>query len=162
MIRTRPNEVNVGVDASYGENPGSVTIIAPSNVYGCKLEDDVFVGPFCEIQSEVIIGARTRISSHSFVCSGVLIGNDCFIAHGVMFINDSFSDSDGYEHFKKNEKTFSKKTIIGDNVRIGSNATIMPVKIGDGAIIGAGSVVTKNVPAGAVVYGNPAQIKIKK
>lgn len=127
----------------------NVTISHYTNLYGCELEDDVFVGPFVEIQSNVKIGKRTRISSHSFICSSVEIGEDCFIAHGVMFTNDKFTES--------KEAWVERKTVIGSNVRIGSNATILPVTIGDGAVIGAGAVVTKDVPAGAVVKGNPAK-----
>ena len=110
-----------------------------------------FIGPFVEIQKDVVIGTNTRISSHSFICSNVEIGSDCFIAHGVMFINDKFD--------APLEDWVSKKTIIGNNVRVGSNATILPVNIGDGAIIGAGAVVTKDIPINAIVYGNPAKIK---
>lgn len=130
----------------------NVTISHYTNLYGCELGDDVFVGPFVEIQSNVKIGKGTRISSHSFICSSVEIGDDCFIAHGVMFTNDKFTED------KKN--WVERKTIIGNNVRIGSNATILPVTIGDGAVIGAGAVVTKDVPAGTVVYGNPAKQKM--
>lgn len=140
----------------------SVVIIEPSNVYGCKLGENVFVGPFCEIQKGVVIGSRTRISSHSFVCSGVEIGEDCFVAHGVMFVNDPYSTTKSYGDFKDSEEQRTMKTRIGDNVRIGSNATIMPVTIGDNAIIGAGSVVTKDVPEGTTVCGNPAKIIGKK
>jgi len=119
------------------------------NIYpGAVLGNDVFVGPFVEIQDETIIGARTRISSHSFICQGVAIGEDCFIGHGVMFINDLFDTA---------ERWVKRYTWIGDNVRIGSNATILPVVIGKGAIIGAGAVVTKHVPQGAIVKGNPAK-----
>jgi len=120
-----------------------------TNLYGCELEEDVFVGPFVEIQSSSKIGKRSRISSHSFICSGVEIGEDCFIAHGVMFTNDKFTES--------REGWVERKTKIGNNVRIGSNATILPVTIGDNAIIGAGAVVTKDVPANAIVKGNPAR-----
>lgn len=127
----------------------NVTISHYTNLYGCELGDDVFVGPFVEIQSNVKIGKGTRVSSHSFICSSVEIGEDCFIAHGVMFTNDKFTES--------KEAWVERKTVIGNNVRIGSNATILPVNIGDGAVIGAGAVVTKDVPAGAVVKGNPAK-----
>lgn len=127
----------------------NVTISHYTNLYGCELGDDVFVGPFVEIQSNVKIGKGTRVSSHSFICSSVEVGEDCFIAHGVMFTNDKFTES--------KEAWVERKTVIGNNVRIGSNATILPVTIGDGAVIGAGAVVTKDVPAGKVVKGNPAK-----
>jgi acetyltransferase-like isoleucine patch superfamily enzyme len=127
-----------------------VQIVEPSNVYGCTLCDGVFVGPFVEIQERAWVGCYTRISSHSFVCSGVTIGHHCFIAHGVMFINDRFD--------APLSEWVERRTIVGNYVRIGSNATILPVTIGDHAIIGAGAVVTKDVPAYAVVAGNPAHI----
>ena len=125
--------------------------VEPINLYGCVVGEDCFVGPFVEIQKNVKIGNRTRISSHSFVCEGVEIGEDCFIAHGVMFVNDKFSDSKNYKEWKM------QTTKIGNNVRIGSNATIMPVVIGNDVIVGAGSVVTKNVPDNTIVMGNPAK-----
>lgn len=128
----------------------NVTISHYTNLYGCTLEDNVFIGPFVEVQSNVKIGKNSRISSHSFICSSVEIGEDCFVAHGVMFTNDKFTEG--------RDEWIERKTIIGNNVRIGSNATILPVTIGDGAVIGAGAVVTKNVPAGAIVKGNPARI----
>jgi acetyltransferase-like isoleucine patch superfamily enzyme len=121
------------------------------NLYGCVIRSDAFIGPFVEIQSDVFIGTRTRISSHSFVCSGVIIGDDCFIGHGVMFVNDLFSDSDSMNSWIK------RNTVVGNRVRIGSNATILPVNIGDDVIIGAGSVVTTDIPSGATVKGNPAK-----
>ena len=131
----------------------NVTILEPVNIYGCEIHQNSFIGPFVEIQKGVSIGVNTRISSHSFICSDVTIGDNCFIAHGVMFINDKFD--------APLEDWVSRKTIIGNNVRIGSNATILPVNIGYGAVIGAGAVVTKDVPANAIVYGNPAIIKGK-
>jgi len=130
-----------------------VTVVEPVNMYGCEIRQNSFIGPFVEIQSGVSIGVNTRISSHSFICSDVTIGDCCFIAHGVMFINDKFD--------APLEDWVSRKTIIGNNVRIGSNATILPVNIGFGAIIGAGAVVTKDVPPHSIVYGNPAKIKGK-
>lgn len=129
----------------------NVTISHYTNLYGCELADDVFVGPFVEIQSNVKIGKGSRISSHTFICSSVEIGEDCFIAHGVMFTNDKFTES--------RDEWVECRTVVGNNVRIGSNATILPVTIGDGAVIGAGAVVTKDIPAGAIVYGNPAKQK---
>lgn len=121
------------------------------NVYGCELDESVFVGPFVEIQKDVKIGKNTRVSSHSFICEVVEIGEDCFIGHGVMFVNDLFSDSPSIKEWKM------KKTKVGSRVRVGSNVTILPVNIGDDVIIGAGSVVTKDVPSGATVKGNPAK-----
>jgi acetyltransferase-like isoleucine patch superfamily enzyme len=120
-------------------------------LYGCRISDNCKIGPFVEIQSDVNIGENSTISSHTFICSGITIGSGVFVGHGVMFINDKF-DSDSIDNWIRRD------THIGDNVRIGSNSTIMPVKIGNGAIIGAGSVVTKDVPPGSTVCGNPAKI----
>jgi acetyltransferase-like isoleucine patch superfamily enzyme len=123
------------------------------NLYGCRIGRDVFIGPFVEIQRGAVIGATTRISSHSFVCEGVTIGEGCFIAHGVMFTNDRFDSP-----MRRPYRYTQRQTVIGDRVRIGSNATLLPVRVGDRAVIGAGAVVTRDVPAGAVVAGNPARI----
>jgi acetyltransferase-like isoleucine patch superfamily enzyme len=132
---------------SLGEN---VSIVEPCNLYGCEIGNNVKIGPFVEIQADSIVGENTTISSHSFICSGVKIGSGTFIGHGVMFINDKF-DSDSIKNWKMME------TVVGDRVRIGSNATILPVNIGDDSIIGAGAVVTKDVPSRHVAYGNPAK-----
>ena len=131
-----------------------VTIVEPVNLYGCEIHQNAFIGPFVEVQKDVTIGVNTRISSHTFVCSDVEIGDNCFIAHGVMFINDKFD--------APLEDWISRKTKIGDNVRIGSNATILPVNIGNNVVIGAGSVVTKDIPSNHIAYGNPAIIKRRK
>lgn len=139
------SKVTTPPDVILGQN---TKIIPPSNLYGCTLSDNVFVGPFVEIQQRVIIKENTRVSSHSFICSGVEIGKDCFIGHGVMFVNDKFTENP--------REWRERKTLIGNNVRIGSNCTILPVSIGDNAVIGAGSVVTKNIPANKIVKGNPA------
>lgn len=121
-------------DVRFGKN---VKIIEPVNLYDCDIDDNVFIGPFVEITKGVKIGPSTKISSHSFVCELVTIGSNCFIGHGVMFINDLF----------KTGKLGGKKenwypTLVGNNVLIGSNATILPVKICNDVVIGAGSVVT--------------------
>ena len=137
-------------DISCGDN---VTIIEPSNLYECNLADDVFVGPFVEIQKGVRIGARTKVQSHSFVCELVSIGEDCFIGHGVMFINDTFAD--GGPAGGDNSKW--KTTKIGNHVSLGSNATIMPVSICDRFVIGAGSVVTKDIHEPGIYAGNPCR-----
>lgn len=141
--------MSVGIrNVHFGE---TVTIIEPTNLYECKIDDAAFIGPFVEIQRGAVIGKRTRVQSHSFVCELVSIGDDCFIGHGVMFINDLFScggpapDSSGW-----------KPTRVGNGVSIGSNATILPVSICDNVVIGAGAVVTKDITESGVYAGNPA------
>lgn len=137
-------------EVKVGEN---VKIVEPCNLYECELGDEVFVGPFVEIQSNVKIGKRSRIQSHSFICSLVDIGEDCFIGHGVMFINDLFKEGKPVG----GDSTKYKETKIGNRVSIGSNATILPVEICDDVVIGAGSVVTKNIVQKGIYAGNPAQ-----
>jgi acetyltransferase-like isoleucine patch superfamily enzyme len=139
------------VNVTFGTG---VTIVKPANLYGCTIGDDVFVGPFVEIQKGVTIGARSRIQSHSFVCELVTIGEDCFIAHGVMFINDLFETGGP----AKGRKELWQSTTIGNNVSIGSNATILPVDICDNVVIGAGAVVTKSIDKPGVYAGNPARM----
>ena len=136
-------------DVKAGKN---VTIIEPSNLYECILEENVFIGPFCEIQKGVKIGKNTRIQSHTFICELVTIGENCFVGHGVMFINDLF-----LEGKPTNDSAKWRKTLIKDNVSIGSNATILPVEICSNVVIGAGSVVTKDIKESGIYVGNPAK-----
>jgi acetyltransferase-like isoleucine patch superfamily enzyme len=138
-------------DVVFGTN---VKVVQPVNLYGCTIGDDCFIGPFVEIQKTVTIGQKTRVQSHSFICEFVTIGSNCFIGHGVMFINDLF-DSGGPAG---GDKTKWKSTLIGDNVSIGSNATILPVSICDGVVIGAGAVVTKDITQKGIYAGNPARL----
>ncbi len=137
------------------EIPDSVTIIQPVNLYGCVLGENVFIGPFVEIQKDAVIGDSTKIQSHAFICELVSIGSECFIGHGVMFINDRFADGAP----AGGDKSRWGKTRIGNNVSIGSNSTILPVNITDHVVIGAGSVVTKDILEPGIYAGNPATLK---
>jgi len=137
-------------DVIFGEG---VQIVEPSNIYGCKIGNHTFIGPFVEIQKDVVIGEKCKIQSHTFICELVNIENNCFVGHGVMFINDVFSNggpADG-------DKNLWKSTYIGNNVSIGSNATILPITICDNVVIGAGAVVTKDINRPGVYAGNPAK-----
>jgi len=136
-------------DVKFGKN---CTVVEPVNLFECKLGNNVFIGPFVEIGKNVDIGENSRISSHSFVCEKVKIGKDCFIGHGVMFTNDKFSD--GNISFKPDDWL---ETVIGNNVLIGSNSTILPIQICENVIIGSGSVVTKNITKPGTYAGNPAK-----
>lgn len=139
------------IDVTFGSN---VTVVQPSNIYGCSLSDNVFVGPFTEIQKGVKIGARTKIQSHAFVCELVEIGEDCFIGHGVMFTNDVFAKGGP----ARGDKSLWRETCVGDRVSIGSNATLLPVHICDDVVIGAGAVVTRDITLRGTYAGNPARL----
>ena len=136
-------------DVKTGNN---VKIVEPVNLYECILGNNVFIGPFVEIQKNVAIGNNTRIQSHSFICELVTIGENCFIGHGVMFVNDLFKEGK-----PAGDRSKWRETIIEDNVSIGSNATILPVKICSNVVIGAGSVVTKDIFSPGIYAGNPAK-----
>jgi acetyltransferase-like isoleucine patch superfamily enzyme len=138
------------VDARFGEN---VRVVQPVNLYGCTIGDDSFVGPFVEIQRNVVIGKRCKIQSHAFVCELVTIGDDCVISHGAMFINDPFAIGGP----AGGDRRLWRPTRLGNHVSIGSNATILPVSICDRVVIGAGSVVTKDVTEPGIYAGNPAR-----
>lgn len=138
------------VDVAFGDN---VRVISPCNLYGCTIADECFIGPFVEIQKQVSIGARSRVQSHAFICELVEIGEDCFIGHGVMFVNDRFARGGP----ARGDRALWESTSIGNNVSIGSNATIMPVRICDHVVIGAGAVVTRSIDRPGIYAGNPAR-----
>jgi acetyltransferase-like isoleucine patch superfamily enzyme len=137
-------------DVNFGEN---VVIIEPVNLYGCTIGNNVSIGPFVEIQKNVKIGNNCKIQSHAFICELVTIEDDCFISHGVMFINDLFKSGKP----AGGKKEIWKSTHIGQNVSLGSNSTILPVNICDNVVVGAGSVVTKDIPYPGIYAGNPAK-----
>ena len=137
-------------NVTFGDN---VKVVEPVNLYGCSIGSNTFIGPFVEIQKDVVIGTDCKIQSHTFICELVTIGNHCFIGHGVMFINDLFSIGGP----AKGNNELWEKTNIGNNVSIGSNATILPVSICDNVVIGAGAVVTKSIVKSGIYAGNPAK-----
>jgi len=130
------------------------------NLYGCTIGEDTKIGAFVEIQKNAIIGKHCKISSHTFICEGVNIEDEVFVGHGVVFINDSYpratTDSGGLQ----TEADWKvEQTVVKKRASIGSGATILSqVTIGENAIVGAGSVVTKDVPANTIVAGNPARV----
>ena len=136
-------------DVKFGKD---CTVIEPVNLFECDIGNKVFIGPFVEIGKRVKIGDNSRISSHTYICEKVEIGKNCFIGHGVMFTNDKFSD--GNINFNRSEWI---KTVIEDDVLIGSNATILPVNICSNVVIGAGAVVTKDIKKKGIYVGNPAK-----
>jgi acetyltransferase-like isoleucine patch superfamily enzyme len=130
------------------------------NLYGCQIGDETKIGAFVEIQKNASVGKRCKISSHTFVCEGVVIEDNVFIGHGVMFINDSYPRATTAEGGLQTEADWKvERTVIRKGASIGSGATILcSTEVGEDAIVGAGSVVTKDVPAGAIVAGNPAKV----
>ncbi len=138
----------------------NVKIFSFVNAYGCSIDDGSKVGTFVEIQKGASIGKNCKISSHSFICEGVHIADNVFIGHNVTFINDKFPRATNEDGKPQTEADWDcEKTFIEEGASIGSSATILcGLKIGKGAIVGAGSVVTKNVPDNAVVAGNPAKV----
>jgi acetyltransferase-like isoleucine patch superfamily enzyme len=148
---------NVASDVILGEG---VILNDFINLYGCSIGDLTKIGTFVEIQKKAAVGKRCKISSHSFICEGVIIDNDVFIGHGVMFINDRFPRASNADGTLQNESDWDVvPTKIESGVSIGSNATILcGVVIGRNSIVGAGSVVVKNVPPNSIVAGNPARV----
>lgn len=138
------------VDVKFGSN---VTVVHPVNLYGCEIGDSTFIGPFVEIQKNATVGRNCKIQSHVFICELVTIGDNCFISHGAKFVNDTFSTGGP----AGGKRELWGETLLGNNVSIGTNATILPVKITDNVIVGAGSVVTKDIMKPGIYAGNPAK-----
>lgn len=137
-----------------------VTIHPFTNLYGCEIGDDSKVGTFVEIQKNAKVGKRCKVSSHSFICEGVTIEDDVFIGHNVTFINDLFPRATNASgHLKSEGEWDCRPTLVRRGASIGSSATLLcGITVGENALVGAGSIVTKDVPANAVVTGNPARL----
>lgn len=150
-MTNNPELKRVGIrNVIFGQH---VVVIEPVNLYECVIGDQTFIGPFVEIQTGVKIGRCCKIQSHAFICELVEIGDYCFVSHGVMFINDTFSIGGP----ANGDKRLWKSTTIGNHVSIGTNATILPVKIADQVVVGAGSVVTRDIQEAGIYAGNPAR-----
>lgn len=151
-MKNKPSIKKAGIrDVTFGEN---VTVVEPVNIYECEIGDDCFIGPFVEIQRNVKIGKYCRVQSHAFICELVSIGDYCFISHGVKFVNDLFSLGKP----AGGDKSLWRPTRVGNHVSIGTNATILPVTIADNVVVGAGSVVTRDLLQPGVYAGNPARM----
>ncbi len=157
MAATEPLYQQIAPDVKLGQR---VRIYAFTNLYGCEVGDDVRIGTFVEIQKGARIGNRCKISSHSFVCEGVVLEDDVFIGHNVTFINDRYPRAtNGTGQLQTEADWECVPTRVKRGASIGSGATLLcGITIGERALVGAGSVVTKDVPAGAVVAGNPARV----
>jgi acetyltransferase-like isoleucine patch superfamily enzyme len=138
-------------DVRFGDD---VVVVQPVNLYECEIGDGSFIGPFVEIQRGVVIGKGCRIQSHAFICEMVTLGDHCFVSHGAVFINDRFVDGGP----AGGDRTKWRQTIVGSNVSIGSNSTVLPVSICDNVVIGAGAVVTKDIDQPGIYAGNPARL----
>jgi UDP-2-acetamido-3-amino-2,3-dideoxy-glucuronate N-acetyltransferase len=147
----------ISADVKLGQD---VKIYAFVNLYGCEIDDESKIGTFVEIQKGAKIGKRVKVSSHTFICEGVTIEDEVFIGHGVMFINDKYPRSTTGDGMLQTEADWvCTPTLIKRGASIGSNSTILcGVTVGEGAIVGAGSVVTKDVPARTIAAGVPARV----
>lgn len=148
--------VSIATDVKMGEN---VKLSKFINLYGCTIGDNVKIGAFVEIQKNASVGNNCKISSHTFVCEGVTIEDDVFVGHNVAFINDIYPRATASGQLQTEADWVVEKTLVKRGASIGSGATILAkITIGENAIIGAGSVVTKSVPPNTIVAGNPAKI----
>jgi acetyltransferase-like isoleucine patch superfamily enzyme len=152
-----PDYKRISADVKLGRN---VRIYAFVNLYGCEVGDETRIGTFVEIQKGAKIGARCKISSHTFICEGVTIESGVFVGHGVTFINDRYPRATRVSGELQTDADWSvQNTLIKRGASIGSGATLLGgVTIGENAIVGAGSVVTKDVPPNTTVAGNPARV----
>jgi len=151
--------LRVAPDVKLGRD---VRLFGFVNLYGCEIGDETKIGTFVEIQKGTKVGRRCKISSHSFLCEGVTLEDEVFIGHGVMFTNDRYPRATAGGQLQTQADWTVIPTLVKRGASIGSNATLLcGITIGENAIVGAGSVVTKDVPAGATVCGNPAQIRAK-
>lgn len=156
-LRTAGCYLSIADDVKLGNDVKLSTFI---NLYGCDIGDETKIGAFVEIQKNAKIGKRCKISSHTFICEGVTVEDNVFVGHGVTFINDSYPRATTGEGQLQTEADWKvERTLIKKGASIGSGATILSrISIGENAIVGAGSVVTKDVPANTIVAGNPAKI----
>jgi acetyltransferase-like isoleucine patch superfamily enzyme len=147
----------IGSDVKLGNG---VTLSKFINLYGCEIGDNVKIGAFVEIQKNATVGKNCKVSSHSFICEGVIIEDNVFIGHSVTFINDSYPRATAADGQLQSEKDWKvEQTLVKKGASIGSGTTVLSkVVIGENAIVGAGSVVTKDVPANSIVAGNPAKL----
>ncbi len=153
----KPGYRQIAPDVKLGER---VRIYSFTNLYGCEIGDDVKIGTFVEIQKGAKIGARCKISSHSFICEGVTLEDEVFVGHNVTFINDLFPRATNAEGQLQSEMDWQcKPTLVKRGASIGSSATLLcGITVGEYSMVGAGSVVTRDVPPYAVVAGNPARV----
>jgi acetyltransferase-like isoleucine patch superfamily enzyme len=151
------NFLSIAADVKLGDN---VKLSKFINLYGCQVGDETKIGAFVEIQKNASVGRRCKISSHTFICEGVQIEDGVFVGHGVTFINDSYPRATNALGELQTESDWKvEPTVVKRGASIGSGATLLSgIVVGENAIIGAGSVVTKDVPANAIVAGNPAKI----
>jgi acetyltransferase-like isoleucine patch superfamily enzyme len=157
MISDPSCGVRIAPDVALGKD---VKIHAFVNLYGCRIGDETRIGTFVEIQKGATIGSRCKISSHTFICEGVTIEDQVFIGHGVTFVNDSYPRATTPTGDLQTAADWKvEKTVVKKGASIGSGATILSnIVIGEHAIVGAGAVVTRDVPAHAIVVGNPARV----